>query len=79
MNPAAMIRILVTPAIIYPNKTAVIYPNKVPNLLELKNPRGVWFSRPKIFKRLGKIIREAADRLIRPKVNKKSRAELKGV
>ena len=49
INPAIIAKIPFTPAalylnnvaVIYPNKMAVIYLNKTPNLLELKNPRGI--------------------------------------
>ena len=68
---------LITPADIYPNKTVVIYPNNVmviylneaANLLELKNQWGIRFSHSEIFKRLGKVVREMADRLIYSAVN----------
>ena len=46
----------------YPDETAATYLNKMPNLSELKNPRGVRLSHPKISKRFSGIIREAADR-----------------
>ena len=65
-------------AVIYLNKTAVINLNETPNLLELENPRGVRFLYPEIFKRFSKIVREAVNRPIRPKVNKESRVRLKG-
>ena len=79
INQAAITKIPVTVTVIYTNKTAVIYLNKTPNLLELENPRGVRLSHPEISKRLGGIMREAVNRLIRPKVNKKLRAGLEGV
>ena len=64
-------------AVTYLDETAVIYPDETPNLSELENPRGVRFSRPETFNRLGGIIREITDRPIRPKVNKKPQAEVK--
>ena len=56
-------------AVIYPDKMVVIYPDEAVNLSELKNQWGIWFSRPEIFKRLGRIAREAINRLIYPGVN----------
>ena len=64
--------------VIYPDKTVIIYPNKAANLLELKNQRGVQLSHPEIFKRLGGIAREAADRPIHPGVNRKPQVKVKG-
>ena len=56
--------------VIYLDKMAVIYPDEAANLLELKNQRGVRFLHPEIFKRLGRIVREAANRPFYPGVNK---------
>ena len=76
INPATIAKIPVTPAIpylnnitiIYLNKAAIIYLNRIVNLLELKNPRGVRLSHPKTFKRLGRTVKKAINRLIRPRV-----------
>ena len=57
---------------------AIIYPNETANLLELKNQRGVRFSRPEIFKRLGGTLREAVNRPIYPGVNRESQVKVKG-
>ena len=56
--------------VIYPDKTAIIYLNKKVNLSELKNQWGIQLLRPKTFKRLGGIIREATNWPIYPGVNK---------
>ena len=56
-------------AVIYFNNVAVIYADKIANLLELENQQGVQFSRPEIFKRLGGIIREVINWLIRSGAN----------
>ena len=77
-NPAAITKIPIILAIIYPNnvaviylnETAVTYLNKTTNLSELENPRGVRFSHPEIFKRLGETVKEAANWPIRSRVNK---------
>ena len=57
---------------------AVIYLNEAANLLELKNQRGVRFSRPEIFKRFGRIVREAINRPIHPRINGEPQVEVKG-
>ena len=64
-------------AIIYLNKAAVIYPDETPNLLELENQRGIQFSYPEIFKRLGGITREAINRPIYPGVNREPQVKVK--
>ena len=58
-------------AVIYLNNMAAIYLNEIVNLLELKNQRGIRFSRPEIFKRLGGIIKKTINRPIHSGVNKK--------
>ena len=48
---------------------AIIYPDKAVNLSELKNQRGVQFSRPEISKQFDRIIKEVINRLIYLRVN----------
>ena len=63
--------------VIYPDKIAVIYPDKAANLLKLKNQREVRFSRPKIFKRFGGIVREVINWPICPGVNGEPQVKVK--
>ena len=63
--------------VIYPDKTVIIFLNEAANLLELKNQWGVRFSYPEIFKRLGKITREAVNWPIYPRANGEPQAKEK--
>ena len=83
INPAAIAKILAATypdemAITYPDKMVIIYLDETLKLSELKNPRRVRFSRLKISERLGGIIREAVNRLIRLKTKEESRVRIMG-